>query len=79
MVYSYNIWIYNKNTCKEHLNILKIAFEIVVYSYNGMLYSNENEQILAVKNTDASLKHKPDTNEYVLYSMSMKVQQAKIT
>ena len=47
-----------------------MAFEIVVYSYNGMLYSNENEQILAVKNTDESLKHKPGTNEYILYSIS---------
>ena len=56
-----------------------MAFEIVVYSYNGMLYSNENEQILAVKNTDESLKYKPGTNEYILYSISMKVQQTKIT
>lgn len=47
-----------------------MAFEIVVYSYNGMLYSNENEQILAVKNTDESLKHKPGTIEYILYSIS---------
>lgn len=56
-----------------------MAFEIMVYSYNEMLHSNENEQTLAVKNTDESLKHKPGTNEYVLHSMSMKVQQTKIT
>lgn len=38
-----------------------------------------NRQTPAVKNTDESLKHKPDTNEYALYFMSVKVQETKIT
>lgn len=50
----------------------KSLFKIVIYSYNGTLYSNENEWTLAIKNMDESHKSKPDTNNYSLYSMSIK-------
>lgn len=50
----------------------KSLFKIVIYSYNGVLYSNENEWTLAIKNMDESHRSKPDTNKYSLYSVSIK-------